>query len=66
MPEHISSCGEFTAPAARITSRRARTCRSERPVRKATPVARPDSMTMRVTCASVRTVRLRRERAGFR
>ena len=66
MPERSSSWGLSIDPAARITSRRARTA-SRSPQRLATtPTARPPSSVTWPTWVRSSTVRLRRRRAGRR
>ncbi len=65
MPESINSCGLLIDPPLRTTSASARTTWSRPSLVYATPVARVPTMTIRVTNASVRTVRFGRRAAGW-
>ena len=66
MPDSMSSCGLFTAPPASMTSRSARAVSSAPPAQVVDAAARPPSITILVTRASVCTVRFGRSERGLR
>ena len=65
-PDSSRTCGVFTAPPERITSRIARTCCSLFFCAYSTPTAREPSNSTRVTCAWDSILRLGRSSAGTR